>query len=206
MDKKESRNRSICHLTLLLILLTIEVHFTFIYKIMSDETFTFKLPSMDPNKADQLFFEADEKIKQNLFAEAKEILEQAILTNPKHGRAHNHLAWLYETKYQDFTKASEHYQQAIEFAPEYPAGYANYAVLLCTMERYDELEKHIKRALEVPGIYKETLYNQYAIMSERQGKLDQAIENYTKALNYVLNEQGVTTYKAAIARCKSKMS
>lgn len=173
---------------------------------MSDETFTLKLPAMDPGKADQLFFDADEKIKQNLFAEAKEMLEKAIQLNPKHGRAHNHLGWLYETKYQDFNKASELYQQAIQFAPEYPAGYSNYAVLLCTMERYDELEKHIKIALEVPGIYKETLYNQYAIMSERQGKFDQAIENYSKALSYVLTEQGVTTYKAAIARCKTKMT
>ena len=171
---------------------------------MSDETFTLKLPAMDPNKADQLFFEGDEKIKQNQFAEAKTLFEQALELNPKHGRSCNHLGWLYETKYQDFAKASELYQKAIEFAPEYPAGYSNYAVLLCTLGRYDELEKHLEIALEVPGIYKETLYNQGGIMYERTGKLDKAIEFYTKALNDVLTEQGVTTYKASIARCKSK--
>lgn len=103
---------------------------------------------MDENnaqKADQLFFDADEKIKQGLFPESKGLLEKAIELDHKHGRAYNHLAWLYETKYQDFAKAEEYYKKAIEFAPEYPESYTNYAVVLSSFERYDELEKHLKK-------------------------------------------------------------
>lgn len=176
---------------------------------MSDDTFILNIPPMEPDKlaqADQLFFEADNKIKQGLFAEAKTLFEKAIAVHPQHGRSHNHLGWLYETKYQDFTKAEEHYKKAIEYAPEYPAGYSNYAVLLSTLERYEELQKHLEKALTVPGINKETMYNEYGIMYERQGKLNEAIEAYTKALNYSLTEQGVTGYKNAIARCKTKMA
>ncbi len=164
---------------------------------------------MDNNnsqKADQLFFDADEKIKQGLFPESKGLLEKALELDPKHGRAHNHLAWLYETKYQDFAKAEEHYKKALEFAPEYPAGYTNYAVVLSTLERYDELEKHLKKALTVPGVNKETIHNEYAIMYERQGKLNEAIDAYNQALRYTLSEQAVPSYKSAMARCKAKLA
>jgi len=174
---------------------------------MSDETFILKLPSMgNPQKADQLFFEADEKIKQGLYAEAKALFEQAIEADPKHGRSHNHLGWLYETKYQDYAKAEEHYKKAMEFAPEYPAGYSNYAIVLSTLGRYDDLAKHLEKAMDIPGINKETIYNEYGIMYERTGKLSEAIDAYTKAMQFTLSEQAVGTYKSAIARCKAKLA
>lgn len=175
---------------------------------MDDKTFVLNLPPMDENnlqKADQLFFDADEKIKQGLIAEAKTLLEKALEFNPKHGRSHNHIGWLYEIKYQDFAQAEEHYKKALEFAPEYPAGYTNYAVVLSSFERYDELSKHLEKTLTIPGVNKETVYNEYGIMYEKQGKLAEAIEAYTKALGYTLNEQAVAGYKSAIARCKAKL-
>lgn len=164
---------------------------------------------MDNNnsqKADQLFFEADEKIHQGQFAEAKTLFEKSIEIDPKHGRSYNHLGWIYETKYQDLGKAEEYYKKSMELSPEYTAGYSNYAIVLSKLERYDELTKHLEKAMQVPGINKETLYNEYGIMYERTGKLNEAIEAYTKAMHYTLSEQAVTSYKTAMNRCKAKMS
>lgn len=172
---------------------------------MSDETFTLKLPNMDPNKADQLFFLADEKIKQGLFAEAKALFEEAISINPQHGRSHNHLGWIYETKYQDFAQAEDHYKKAIEYAPEYPSGYTNYAILLSKLERHEDFKKHFEKALGVPGINKETLYNENGIVEETEGRFDEAIASYKRAMQYSLSEQGVKSYQVAIERCTLKM-
>lgn len=172
---------------------------------MAEETFVFNMNNADPVQADELFFRADEKIKAGAFPEAKAMLEQALEINPKHGRANNHLGWLYETKYQDLTKAEEYYKKAIEFAPEYPPGYTNYAVALSTLERYDELAQLLEKAMNVPGINKEALYNEYGIMYERQGKFQEAIEHYQKGLNMAMNDNAIERYKKSIDRCKTKM-
>jgi tetratricopeptide (TPR) repeat protein len=95
---------------------------------------------MNNTQVESLFFQADQKIKEGNFAEAAEILKQAISIDPKYGRAYNHLGWLYETKYQDYKKAEECYHNALAFSPEYPAIYINFSILLSTLEKNDELE------------------------------------------------------------------
>jgi len=155
-------------------------------------------------KADQLFFDADNKIKQNLLIEAKEMLEKAISINPKHGRSYNHLGWLYETKYQDYTKAEEYYKKALEYEPNYPAANINYAILLSTMEKDAELEKVLQKAEQVPGINKRDVYNEYGMMHEKKKEFDKAIKYYQKVLNVTYNNNDIQAFKDAIERCKMK--
>lgn len=156
------------------------------------------------SQVESLFFQADQKIKEGFFAEAKEILRQAISLDPKYGRAYNHLGWLYETKYQDFKKAEEYYRKALELAPDYPAIYINFAILLSTLEKNQELEKHLGRSLNVPGINKGAIYREYGFLYERLGKFDKAIEAFKNGLLYSLTEDETEKFKSAIERCKQK--
>jgi tetratricopeptide (TPR) repeat protein len=125
--------------------------------------------------------------------------------NPRFGKAYNHLGWVYETKYRNYTKAEEYYRAALQFAPHYTAPYLNYAYLLSNLGRYDELKTHLDRASQVAGIAKDTLNNEYANMYEMQGNLQLAIDYYQKAAIVTLDSTRLDTYKAGIERCKKKM-
>jgi len=154
--------------------------------------------------AEPLFFQADEKIKNGLFSEARELLEQAIAADKSFGRAYNHLGWLYETKYQDYKKAEENYEKALELSPEYPAIYINYAILLSTLDKNNELTKILEKGLKVPGVNKGSMYNEYGILYEKTGEFQKAIDAFEQALLFTMSDQQTDAYKNSIERCKKK--
>ena len=86
----------------------------------------------------------------------------------------------------------------------YPSVYYNYAILLSTLNKWDTLKELLDKASNIPGITKATLYNEYAIMYEQQGKLDEAIENYKLAGMNTLDKAVLDRAKTSIERCKSK--
>lgn len=154
---------------------------------------------------DEKFFEADQLIKEGKIAQALAMLNEVITEMPEHGRSHNHLGWIYETKYNDYTKAEKHYQAALAFSPEYPAIYYNYSILLSTLNRFDELAALLEKALALPGINKATIYNEYGIMYEAQGKYNQAIEAYNNYIRNLYDNKLIDTARNSIERCKTKM-
>jgi tetratricopeptide (TPR) repeat protein len=155
---------------------------------------------------DDKFFEADNLIKESKIGEATALLNEIITEMPEYGRAHNHLGWIFETKLNDYTKAENHYKAALQFTPEYPAVYYNYSILLSTLNRFDELTALLEKAINVPGINKATITNEYGIMYEAQGKYKEAIESYTQYIRYSYDNKNVETGKASIERCKTKMN
>ncbi len=155
-------------------------------------------------KLDDLFFEADQLIKDQRISDAIVKLNAILAEAPDYGRAHNHLGWIYETKYKDFTKAYEHYRLAIKFTPDYAAVYYNYAILLSTLRKFDELEDLLNQALKVPGINFATIYNEYAIMYEAQGKLDDAIYHYKLYAQNLYDHKLIDVAVESIDRCKRK--
>lgn len=153
---------------------------------------------------DNLFFEADNLIKDNLIGDAHAKLLAIIQRNPRYGRAYNHLGWLFETKYKDFNKAEEYYQKALESSPEYIPIYLNYAICLSTMGKFDKLKDFLEVALQVPGVNKSQLNNEYGIMYEIQGDFEKAISYYQKAINQSLNSKDIEIYQESINRCVKK--
>lgn len=156
-------------------------------------------------RMDDKFFEADLLIKENRIGEALRLLNEIITEMPDYGRAHNHIGWIYETKYSDYTRAEKHYKAALEFNPEYIAIYYNFAILLSTLNKYDELEALLQKALQVPGINKATIYNEYGIMLEAQGKYKEAIESYRNYIRYLYDNKLIEVAKSSIDRCQSKI-
>lgn len=158
----------------------------------------------DKLRLDEWFYEADQNIKDQRYADAMQTLEAILAESPTYGKAYNHLGWLYETKYRDLKKAEEYYKKCLEIEPEYAPVYMNLAVVLSGMEKWEELQQLLDRALEMPGVDKSAVYNEYAIMYELQGKYDQAIQQYKNAIRYTLKESNLDNYRNAIRRCKSK--
>lgn len=157
-------------------------------------------------KLEEKFQQADLDIKDMLYDDAVSKLEEIIEEDPKFGKAYNHLGWLYETKFKNLKLAERYYQLALKYAPDYTAGYTNYAVLLSTLEKFTELKAHLDLALEVPGINKSTVYNEYGIMYEQQGNYPMAIEYYKKSAKATLSDDTLNRAMASIKRCETKMS
>ena len=155
-------------------------------------------------KLDDLFYEADAKIKERNYADAMQTLEAILAEAPEYGKAYNHLAWLYDTKYRDLRKAAEYYQKCLLYEPEYAPVYMNYASVLSTMNRWKELEDLLVKALDVPAVDKATVYNEYGIMYELQGHYDEAVKKYKEAIRHTLITANVDTYQSSIARCQKK--
>lgn len=155
-------------------------------------------------EADQMFFEADQKIKDGKTTEALAQLVNLIEQYPEYGRAYNHIGFIYETKYRDAKKAVTYYERALQYTPEYPAIYLNYSLALSNMERFDLLEDLLTKALKVEGVTKDRLYNEWGIMRELQQRYEEAIEFFKKAIRYSLSENDIELYKKNIQRCRLK--
>src|SRR5690349_13847738 len=127
---------------------------------------------------EEKFQVADRLINDGKIADAATMLEEILADAPDFGKAHNHMGWLYETKFKNFKQAEEFYRMALRFSPDYPAAYYNYAYLLSTLRRYDDLEQLLNTAIKVSGISYATIYNEYALMREIQGRFDEAIHYF----------------------------
>jgi tetratricopeptide (TPR) repeat protein len=132
------------------------------------------------------------------------MLEDILAEAPDFGKAHNHLGWLYETKFKNFSRAEEHYKLAIKFSPDYPAAYYNYCYCLSTLRKFDELERVLEAAIKVPGINYATIYNEYGLLREIQGKLDDAIHYFKLHIQNSFDSKSIETATESIRRCERK--
>ena len=155
-------------------------------------------------KLEELLDQANLDIKEGRYDEATNKLEKILDIDSNFGKAYNHLGYLYEVKFKEYEKGETLYKLCLEKSPMYPAVYYNYSILLSTLGKYDELKELLDQAINIPGITKSTIYNEYAIMYEQQGKLDEAIEYYRKAALNTLDKSVLERAKGSIDRCKMK--
>jgi tetratricopeptide (TPR) repeat protein len=159
---------------------------------------------MDYFELEEKFYEADKMINDGRISDAAHLLEAILAEAPDFGKAHNHMGWLYETKFKNLTKAEEHYKFALKFSPEYPAGYYNYAYLLSTLRRYEELDTLLDEAIKVPGISYSTLYNEYGLMNEALGKYEEAIHYFKLYIQNLFDLKNIESAAESIKRCERK--
>ncbi len=149
--------------------------------------------------------QADSLIKAGQIQTAVELLVKILQYNPQFGKAYNYLGWIYETQYQNYTYAEECYRNAMKYAPDYAPVYLNYAYLLLSGRRFDELKAHLDKALAIPNVSKDRIYNHYGLMYEMQQNPEAAMSYYVKAVMSTLDTSTLPYYKEAIERCKVKL-
>ena len=162
-------------------------------------------PDRSELECEELFAQADRLLNEGVIMEAVEKLTQILKRNPRFGKAYNHLGWVYETKYKNMARAEEYYRAAMQHSPEYNAAYLNYSYFLSNLGRFDELKAHLDKVSQLPGIAKDTIANEYAIMYEMQGKLPEAMDYYQRAAMVTLDIGKLDKYKESIDRCRKKL-
>ena len=155
---------------------------------------------------ESMFQEADRLISEKAIGEAFNMLTSIITEEPTFGKAYNHLGWIYDTQYKDSASAERNYKMAIQYMPNYFASYYNYAMVLSGLQRWDDLTALLNKAMEMPGINKGTIYNEFGIMYEAQRKYKEAIEAYKNYAAATYNNQQLNTAIESIERCKKKMT
>lgn len=155
-------------------------------------------------KADEIFLKADQLISADDIAGARVMLYGLLQDFPDYGRAHNHLGWINENKLRYFDKAEEHYKAALRFSPEYPAAWINYTYFLNMQERFDELIDHLNKALNVKGVSKSFVYNEFGAVAEMRGEYESAIDYYKKAIRFSQNDENIKRYEQSIERVEKK--
>jgi tetratricopeptide (TPR) repeat protein len=153
---------------------------------------------------EEKFLQADQMIADNRLAEAAKMLEGILEEVPDFGKAHNHMGWLFETKFKNLQRAEEHYRLALKFSSDYTAAYYNYCYLLSSLRKFDELEKLLERAIAVSGISYATIYNEFGLMREMQGLLDDAIHYFKLHIKNSFDSKTIETAADSIKRCQRK--
>ena len=163
------------------------------------------VPDRAEMECEELFAQADKLLNDGVVMEAVEKLSQILKRNPRFGKAYNHLGWVYETKYKNTARAEQYYKAAMQYAPHYNASYLNYSYFLSNLGRFDELKAHPDKISQIPGIAKDTIYNEYAIMYEMTGNPTDAMDYYQKAAITTLDSLKLDKYKEGIERCQKKL-
>src|SRR6266568_986633 len=127
-------------------------------------------------------------------AKQKEYLEQLVASYPNDERAHFNLGGYYFGQ-QDFTQAIEHYKKATELAPSYSPAYNILGYAYRQNADYANAEKAFQKYIEL--IPKDpNPYDSYAELLLKEGKFDDSITQYRKALsvdpNFVNSHLGIS--------------
>lgn len=156
--------------------------------------------------AEARFLHADTLIERGEIVEAKAVLEELINDEPDYGRAHNHLGWIIRTRFSDFERATYHLRLAVKFAPDYPAGYLNYARILVETGDFDALRKVAEKALKVKGINKVDAYYYMAIAMEVTVGVNEAMKYLKMARDVAVEAEAMKFVNGEIKRLKSRMN
>lgn len=152
----------------------------------------------------QKFIRADQALQQQKVGDALKLLNEIIEEQPDYGRAHNHLAVIYFQAAKDFDRAEQSFKLALKYNPEFPPVYYNYGNYLTALQKFEQLNDLMEKALDVQGINKAHVYNQFGIMHELQGDYDKAIESYQEGIRFVFDDKALEQSSKSIERCKRK--
>lgn len=159
----------------------------------------------DKFELNKLFLEADDLIKDKKIGEALKLLDFIIKEDPNFGKAHNHIGWIYATALQDSKMAETHYKQAMLSEPTYTASFINYCYILSSEKRFDELKNHLDKIINMNGIDKAFVYNEYSMMYEAQGFYEKSIKASNNAIANTWAPETIQKYSASGFRSRKKM-
>jgi Tfp pilus assembly protein PilF len=151
-------------------------------------------------------YQANEYIKEKNYTEARNILDEILMEEPDNSKAHNYLGWLFQYNYihGESFKAERHYKLAIQFNPNYPATYINYALLLYNENRLEEHLALLEKAKLVKTIKIARLYEELGINYEARKDYTQAIKMYKKSIAMAFLEADIDAVAGLLRKCYNK--
>ena len=155
-------------------------------------------------EAEKLFHQALSKLKQGDIAAAVDSLIDITEKFPDFGKANNYLGLIYFRYFLDAPSAESFFKKAISLAPDFSKSYVNYAALLLSHNRLAEMNANLNKVSEIPGVEKDKVFELFGKLNEIQGRLDDAIGFYKKAIALTFSDEDLLLYEKAIDRCNKK--
>jgi tetratricopeptide (TPR) repeat protein len=145
------------------------------------------------SNGEKLLILATEAGANNNAVKQKEYLDQLVAAYPNDERAHFNLGGYYFGQ-QDFPQAIEHYKKATEIAPSYSSAFNLLGYAYRQNADYANAEKAFQKYIElIPG--DPNPYDSYAELLLKEGKFDDSITQYRKALaidpNFLASHTGI---------------
>jgi tetratricopeptide (TPR) repeat protein len=156
------------------------------------------------SKAEVMFLEADSRLQHGDYEEGFEILNSILTLEPDFAPAYNHIGWLYFVRLNELSKAEDYFKKTIELDQQYAPVYPNYAALLNSLERFDELGKLVTKALKIKNVDVAALHYELATMYEVQQDFVQSEKELRLAVRYSLSNSDVRLYSEALERISIK--
>lgn len=150
------------------------------------------------------FDKVDELLNEEKVQEAKALLLSILERDDTFGKAHNHLGWIYHRKEDDFENAEKHYKLAMQYSPDYGAGYINYVYLLSAQKRFDELEKQLQLSETIPDVSRISLLKEWAYLYEDTLRFDQSIAKFKEWALQEYNSETIDKIAEDVKRCRLK--
>ena len=154
---------------------------------------------------EELYLQSEQAIKDGYLIRAKGLIEHMLMEDPRSAIAHNSMGWFYRVQFEDYEKAELHYKAAIRFNPDYPHAYWNYANLLMDLERFEELQKLMDKAMKLASLNKSMIMSQLGEMRELQGEFEEAIALYKSAIRRSVKNDQIELLWDSIDRCEEKL-
>lgn len=154
---------------------------------------------------EELYYKAVDLMESENYAEAKEVLVDALTEDPTYALVHNQLGWIYTYKLFNLKRAGEHYELALKYGEGFAAPYMNYAAYLLEINDFDKLRAFVSRSIHVPGIDKGYLLALKAITYEVKTEYELAVKTINEAKQYTLNTEYIDKLNTDKDRVYAKM-
>lgn len=131
-------------------------------------------------------------------------LSQLLSKNPDSGRLQSFYGKVLFRYLHQYEAAEEAFRKALRSNGEDPELYPEYAALLLQGGKFTEMVAVLNRALEVPLVTKDIIYQLFGQLYERQQNWDEAMEYYTRAALFTLDNAQLLVYLADRERVLKK--
>lgn len=155
-------------------------------------------------EADKLFIEAKSLLEKGEVSGAAKMLVQITDRFDDYGKAWSALGNILMNYLEDASGAEECFKKAIEVSPVYFPAYLAYADALFKLEKFAEMNAILNQADTIQGVRKDLVLKKSAMLMESQGRYDEAIGNYKKAIIASFSEEEIQMCEAGINRCITK--
>lgn len=155
-------------------------------------------------EAEKHFYQAVNKFEQGDITAAADLFSDIVMRFPENGRAWCYLGIIYFRNFKDAVSSESNFKKAILFSPEFSESYIHYAALLLSQERFAEMNANLNKVSEIAGVNKSKVFELFGMMHEVQGRLDDAIGFYKRAIASTFSEDDLASCEKAIARCNTK--
>lgn len=137
-------------------------------------------------------------------AAAAKILVQITERFEDYGKAWSALGKIMFKYLEDPDGAEACFKKAIEVSPVYSPAYLAYADALFMLEKFAEMNAILNQAGTIQGVSKDLVLKKSAMLMESQGRYDEAISNYKKAVLASFSDEEILNCEQGINRCIAK--